>query len=94
MPTIEPVPLRPVQRIEPPIQPATASVAATPQAPAKAEPGVVQVRSEALDPGPEPFDGNRVAQIRKALETGNYPITPITVADTIIAAGMVLRFGE
>ena len=51
----------------------------------------VVVASEALDPGAVPVDSERVVQIRKAVETGTYPLVPAKVADAIIAAGMLLR---
>jgi negative regulator of flagellin synthesis FlgM len=47
--------------------------------------------SEALDPGKEPVDIDRVAQIRKAVESGSYPLVPARIADAMIAAGMFLR---
>lgn len=46
---------------------------------------------DTLDPGQVPVDGDRVTAIRKALEDGTYPILPTTVADAIIAAGLILR---
>lgn len=51
-------------------------------------------RSDALDPGPAPVDAERVAQIRKAIEQGDYPVIPMRVADAMIAAGMLLRSGR
>lgn len=63
--------------------------------------------SEARDTGPMPVEGamlarageppvdsERVAMIRRAVETGAYPIVPARIADAIIAAGMMLRRGE
>ncbi len=47
--------------------------------------------SDALDPGPIPVDGERVAEVRKAVENGTYPLLPAKVADAIIAAGLLLR---
>jgi negative regulator of flagellin synthesis FlgM len=47
--------------------------------------------SEALDPGPAPVDGERVAVIRRAIEAGNYPVIPTKIADAMIAAGLLLR---
>ncbi|MCB2049232.1 MAG: flagellar biosynthesis anti-sigma factor FlgM [Novosphingobium sp.] len=41
--------------------------------------------------GQPPVDTDRVAQIRKAVEDGSYPIVPAKVADAMIAAGMILR---
>lgn len=45
----------------------------------------------ALDPGQPPVDIDRVAKIRKAVETGTYPVVPAKIADAMIAAGMMLR---
>ncbi|HET9630157.1 MAG TPA: flagellar biosynthesis anti-sigma factor FlgM [Novosphingobium sp.] len=47
--------------------------------------------TEALDPGQPPVDADRVALIRKAIETGAYPIIPAKIADAMIAAGLLLR---
>lgn len=55
-----------------------------------AEPDVVGL-SDTLDPGEVPVNAERVKEIRKALESGIYPILPTTVADAIIAAGLILR---
>ena len=52
------------------------------------------VRSAALDPGPQPVDTDRVAEIRRAIERGQYPILPAKVADAMIAAGLLLRSGK
>lgn len=52
------------------------------------------VISAALDPGAAPIDAERVALIRKAVETGTYPVVPARVADAIIAAGLLLRSGK
>ncbi|MCZ8322148.1 MAG: flagellar biosynthesis anti-sigma factor FlgM [Novosphingobium sp.] len=38
-----------------------------------------------------PIDQQRVAEIRKAIEQGRYPITPMRVADALIAAGYLWR---
>ena len=51
-------------------------------------------RSDALDPGQPPIDPERVAVIRKAIESGTYPIVPAKIADAIIAAGLLLRNGK
>lgn len=50
-----------------------------------------QGAGDALDPGPVPIDAERVAVVRKAVESGTYPVIPATVADAIIAAGLLLR---
>lgn len=52
------------------------------------------VRSAALDPGPQPVDTDRVAEIRRAIQQGHYPIVPTKVADAMIAAGLLLRSGK
>jgi negative regulator of flagellin synthesis FlgM len=49
------------------------------------------VLGDTLDAGAVPVDTDRVNQIRKALEAGTYPILPTSVADAIIAAGLILR---
>jgi negative regulator of flagellin synthesis FlgM len=56
--------------------------------------GQTLVRSDALDVGQPPIDAERVAVIRRAIETGNYPIIPARVADAMIAAGLLLRNGK
>ena len=56
-----------------------------------ASPSAGVVRSDALDPGQPLVDVERVALVRKAVETGTYPIVPAKVADAIIAAGLLLR---
>lgn len=52
------------------------------------------LRSDALDPGAPPVDAERVLEIRKAIDQGNYPVIPMRVADAMIAAGMLLRSGK
>ena len=47
--------------------------------------------SAALDPGEAPIDADRVEVIRKAVETGTYPVVPAKIADAMIAAGVLLR---
>lgn len=49
--------------------------------------------SEPLDVGPILVDVDRVADIRRAIESGKYPMVPARVADAMIAAGMLLRTG-
>ncbi len=64
------------------------------KAPGPAKASSTVVRSDALDPGQPPVDIERVAVIRRAVETGNYPIIPARVADAMIAAGLLLRNGK
>ncbi|PLK27656.1 flagellar biosynthesis anti-sigma factor FlgM [Novosphingobium sp. TH158] len=57
----------------------------------RAAPQTMVATSEALDPGPVPVDTERVSQVRKAIESGSYPLVPAKIADAIIAAGLLLR---
>lgn len=41
-----------------------------------------------------PVDADRVAQVRKAIEDGTYPLIPHEIADGIIAAGLFQIIGE
>ena len=50
--------------------------------------------SAALAAGQEPVDTDRVSQIRKAVESGTYPLVPTRIADALIAAGILLRTGK
>ena len=58
---------------------------AAPQAPVSPAP---------VSAGDPPVDVERVAQIRKAVENGTYPIMPAKIADEMIAAGFLLRVGK
>lgn len=49
------------------------------------------VLGDTLDAGEVPVNADRIKEIRKALESGTYPILPATIADGIIAAGLILR---
>ncbi len=51
----------------------------------------VAVSAQALDAEQPPVDTNRVSEIRKAIETGDYPLLPQEIGDAMIAAGMLLR---
>ncbi len=70
----------------------TASGGARPQNATSSQPGLAI--GDALDPGAPPIDAERVELIRKAVETGTYPIVPAKVADAMIAAGLLLRAGQ
>ncbi len=52
------------------------------------------VESDALSAGQPPIDAERVSAIRKAVESGTYPVIPAKIADAVIAAGFLLRSGE
>lgn len=47
--------------------------------------------NEPLDVGPMPVNAERVGEIRRAIESGRYPLVPARVADAMIAAGLLLR---
>jgi negative regulator of flagellin synthesis FlgM len=92
MPPISIGPANPVTRVQSAIRNTGTSVALQ----RAAEQGFSQTANalEALDPGPEPVDTERVAQIRKAIASGTYPLIPTMVADAIIAAGYLLGAPE
>jgi negative regulator of flagellin synthesis FlgM len=52
------------------------------------------VRSRTIEPGEPPVDGERVAEIAKAIAQDRYPMLPMKVADAMIAAGLLLRSGK
>ena len=71
---------------------ATLTSAAAKSSAAMAASGAPAVEtSAALDPGAAPVDTDRVAVIRKAVESGHYPVVPAQIADAMIAAGVLLR---
>lgn len=72
---------------------APAPDAPKPSGPASGQPSALpQIeRSSAFEAGAAPVDAERVAVIRKAVESGTYPIIPTRIADAMIAAGMLLR---
>lgn len=61
---------------------------------AHAAPQSAVVRSAALELGVPPVDSGRVAEIRRAIERGSYPVIPMRVSDAMIAAGLLLRSGK
>lgn len=96
MPPFEIGATRPVGPVQ--VKPATtsgpASAKVETQGSAVADAGsAAQVeRSAALDAGAKPpVDAERVKIIRRAIETGAYPVVPAKIADAMIAAGMLLR---
>lgn len=95
MPPIELGPSRPVSAVDVRIarsagvKQETPGRAETPRA--DASKATTVVRSAALDAGEAPVDVERVSQIRKAVESGTYPLIPAKVSDAIIAAGYLLR---
>lgn len=95
MPPIELGPTRPVAPIESWTVRASGGnrepAAKASGSPAAAGASATVVRSDALDPGQPPVDAERVQMIRKAVESGTYPVVPAKIADAIIAAGIFLR---
>ncbi|MFA7586012.1 MAG: flagellar biosynthesis anti-sigma factor FlgM [Novosphingobium sp.] len=69
-----------------------APVQAGPAPATSAAPAVT--RSEALQAGEMPVDGDRVELIRKAVERGTYPVVPARIVDAMIAAGLLLRTAQ
>lgn len=65
------------------------STLGTPSLSAWADSPVVDA-SSALDPGTAPIDAERVAEIRRAVANGTYPVIPTQIADAMIAAGVLL----
>ncbi len=65
----------------------TAAPLARPAAPSAAGPAIP-------GPGSAPIDGERVIEIRKAVEEGRYPVIPTRIADAMIAAGFLPRTME
>ncbi|NKJ40737.1 flagellar biosynthesis anti-sigma factor FlgM [Novosphingobium sp. SG720] len=77
---------------EAPASPSAAATAA-PSAPATiaSAASATVATSGATRAGDVPVSSDRVAQIRKAIEEGHYPVIPAQIADAMIAAGMLLR---
>lgn len=89
MPPIELGPTRPIGAVDARFARVAGSRSET-QAKAEA-PAPAVVTTNALDPGEAPVDTERVAEVRKAVQEGTYPLVPARVADAIIAAGLLLR---
>jgi negative regulator of flagellin synthesis FlgM len=89
MPPIELGPVRLIGAVDPR---AIRTASGAPERFARAAPApAAVVHSEVLDPGAPPIDAERVQIIRKAVESGTYPVVPAKIADAIIAAGLLLR---
>jgi len=63
----------------------------TAASPAHSNAAASMVSATALDAGHVPVDGERVSQIKKAIQTGSYPILPTKISDAMIAAGIMLQ---
>lgn len=59
-----------------------------------AQPAEVPVSTVASAGAEPPIDHDRVDEIRRAIETGRYPVVPTRIADAMIAAGFLLRVSE
>lgn len=92
MPPIELGPTRPIGAID--VRSARAAGGQRDRSAAVDAPVSAVALSDALDPGEAPVDNERVDVIRKAIETGEYPVVPAKIADALIAAGLLLRKGE
>ena len=93
MPPFEVGPARAISAIESRLARETRGQGQGPeQAREKVEQAVV--KSDALSAGEPPIDAERVQIIRKAVESGTYPVLPARIADAVIAAGLLLRSGE
>lgn len=50
------------------------------------------VSTSAISAGQQaPVDMDRVSTIRKAIQSGSYPVVPTKIGDAMIAAGLLLR---
>lgn len=92
MPPIEMGPTRPIGAIDVRIARQAGGYRET--AKSTGEPNSAVALSDVLDPGAAPVDADRVEVIKKAVETGQYPVFPTKIADAMIAAGLLLRKGE
>lgn len=92
MPPIEMGPARPIGAVD--VRVARQSGGLRDQSTRAGESTSAVVLSDALDPGEAPVDTDRVETIRKAVESGQYPVLPVKIADAMIAAGMLLRKGQ
>lgn len=77
-----------VRRLAGAAAPAPVGTEAQPVA-ARAEPGLVS--STARDAGAMPVNAERVAEIKKAIQSGRYPVLPEKISDALIAAGLLLQ---
>lgn len=81
------------------VQPAVQVAATTTAAPSTTEATTSASSSAALQvqtslnisASEAPIDHTRVDEIRKAVQTGNYPLVPAEIGDAMVAAGLMLR---
>lgn len=74
------------RRIAPvaPVAPAPAAQASVQASAVRADPSTLQALTQPLTAQP-PVDVERVAKIKKAIQDGNFPLVPSTVADRLLA---------
>lgn len=58
------------------------------------KPGVSIEVASSVNAGEPPVDADRVAEIRKALQDGSYPLVPTKIADAMIAARVGFGIAE
>lgn len=81
--------VRPATRLERRHAETAKPVAAPPQ------PAAARVNAAGGEtPATPPVEAERIAEIRKAIDRGTYPIVPTRIADAMIAAGYLLRKGK
>ena len=76
-----------VQRASATVAPAQ-RISASQKAAAETRESEAPVSTARITAGHHPVEHDRVAEIRKALQDGRYPIIPTEIADAIIAAGL------
>ena len=81
------VPDRRPATLEPVARPAPTPPVSREASSVPTEPGIATV-ARAMASAP-PVDLERVAQIKRALEEGRFPIVPARIADRLIAASMI-----
>lgn len=92
MPPIEMGPARPIGAVDVRIARQAGGFRETAKSAGEQAPTVAL--SDAVDPGEAPVDTDRVQTIKKAVETGQYPVLPVKIADAMIAAGYLLTKGQ
>ena len=92
MPPIELGPARPIGAVD--VRIARQAGGRTGSSERADQPTSAVALSDAVDPGQPPVDTDRVEVIRKAVESGQYPVVPAKIADAMIAAGLLLREGK
>lgn len=63
-------------------------------APIASDAGVSVEADSALAATTPPVDAERVAEIRRAIEDGSYPVIPTRIADAMIAARLMLSTSQ